>query len=353
VRIFPLRRGHLGLALLAVAVVLTMVAPALAQTDAPTAVRVGFTPQGGLRGTAVQLVVQGAPPSNSVTVVLLSPSLGQLVIHSQTDANGSLVIDRAGLGGLPEVGLYRAAVVLNNGRTVSATYASEDNAPHFSIGGDLPSTNGAFNLMGVGLPPSQTLSLRFTLANGMGVRTVSVTTDAVGSFQRFLWAEAFGLGFWPAGGYRFAAEDGSASLTFFVREHPGQSSVAVDGTVTAGVASGVHFHHYPSGRYLWAVYAQRDGTPLGEFLVGPTDFRGEADSYLDFGSLATGSYLLATPYDWGETQFSALAPTATATATPNLTPTSTRTATPTAKPTKTPCKRAKPKNHKKKRTCHK
>jgi hypothetical protein len=176
---------------------------------------------------------------------------------------------------------------------------------------------------------------------------VTVDTDVYGSFTSFAWPEMFGFPFWSAGPYTLSDPGSGASVTFWVREHPDTSYLSVDAPVVAGDSSGIDFAHYFPGRYLWTVFAGPDGTVLGEYLFGPADYRGMAHGFATLNAPEGGSYLLATPYDWGELSFTLLLATATPTPTPTptITPTPTSTSTPTAtatpRPTRKPTARPK------------
>jgi hypothetical protein len=224
---------------------------------------------------------------------------------------------------------------------MSATFAAGDGGTHLMVGPDLPSPNSALQVSGVGLPPSSEIHLVLTIAGGLGDRDVSARTDAQGTLISFVWPQALGFDFFSAGRYDLAASDLGLSTSFFIREHPSTSFITLDQPVEPGDSVPLQLKDFTTGRFVWAVYATDGGQPAGEFLLGPIDERGEATAMVQFPALASGWYLLATPYDWGETAFSIVAPTPTSTPspTPTTTPSPTSTATPTptrtAKPTPT------------------
>jgi hypothetical protein len=113
-----------------------------------------------------------------------------------------------------------------------------------------------------------------------------------------------------------------------LREHPASSSISVDGPVLGGAGATIHFRYYRPGRYVWGVFADMEGQPVGEFLIGETSAAGSADVSLSVPVLPAGENLIATPYDWGETSFEVVAPTPTDT--PASAPTATRTPHPEA-----------------------
>ena len=180
-----------------------------------------------------------------------------------------------------------------------------------------------------------------TPANDRGDRAFSVSTDAGGFLQAYIWPEELGESFFEAGVYRAALPALSLSTIFQVREKPIGAVMSVNGPASSGVATPIHFRRYSPGRYLWTVYADAAGRVRGEMLFGLTDRTGSLDGNAVFTGLEGGQYRLATPYDWGETTFTALPPTATPT------PTDTPTATPTPTSTSTPTPTAVPPKYKK------
>lgn len=203
---------------------------------------------------------------------------------------------------------------------------------------DLPSPNSVVEVSAVGLPANSDIHLILTIAGGLGQRDVSSKTDAQGTMVVFLWPQALGFDFFSAGRYELAAPDLGLDVPFFIREHPSTSFITLGPTIKPEVDVPVLLQAYGVNRYIWAVYATETGQPIGEFLWGPTDARGATTSSVQFPELSAGRYLLATPYDWGETMFSVAAPptlTPTSTPTPTPVPTDTPTLTPTPRPTAT------------------
>lgn len=312
-----------------------------ASRPVPTATVVNSTVSPDVSRT---LEVSGLQSGAATTVVLLDPQGGQTVLQGVSDSSGHLELNLAAPNGAWALGVYRVAVGMGDGSSVSTTFAVSDGKPALYAGPDQPSPTSAFVLTGTGFPANQSLHLVLTLASGFGDRHLQATTDATGTFSLFVWPQEYGYPFWSAGEYIIAAPDLGINTPFWVREHPSASYLSVEGPAVPDVPESVGYAHYAAGRYLWTVYANSAGTVLGEFLLGPSDFRGTAQAAVRFPSLASGTYLLATPYDWGETPFTVLAPTdtpapaPTATTRPPATATATYTSTPrpTAKPTKRP-----------------
>jgi len=297
--------------------------------------RLAVLPAVGDLSTVHQVTLQHLAANSPVTVVLFDPAGNQEVQQRLADANGMLSLELQPASGSWQAGIYRVVAAVAGQDSVSATFVAGDGQPHLLVGPDLPSPTSVFMLQGSGFPPGRTVDVIVALAGGLGERTVHATPDASGTFALYLWPEQFGFTFWSAGRYEVRAQVGSGptlSDVFYVREHPDGPAIDVPGTVVAGNPSEVEFRHYPSVRYLWSVYADMSGTILGEFLVGPTDGIGQVIGSASFGGAASGTYLLATPYDWGEASFEAVAPTATPTPTPSPSATPTVTPTPTTTP---------------------
>ena len=308
-----------------------------AQSTASPAALAVLPPVGDL-STVHQVTLQRVPANSPVTVVLFDPAGNQEVQQRVADANGTLSLELKPASGSWQAGIYRVVAAVAGEDSVSATFVAGDGQPHLLVGPDLPSPTSVFMLQGSGFPPGQAVDLVVALTGGLGQRTVHATPDAAGTFALYVWPEQFGFLFWSAGRYEVRVQSGSGSAlldVFYVREHPDGPAIDVPETVVAGNPSQVEFRHYPSVRYLWSVYANMSGTVVGEFLAGPTDGIGQVIGSANFGGAAGGVYLLATPYDWGETSFEAVAPTATPTPTPSPTATPTVTPTPTMTPTPT------------------
>lgn len=280
--------------------------------------------------------LQNFPATTVLTVVLIDPHGGEVVLHPGTDAqgDGQLHLTPPDSGWM--VGVYRVAAALPGGRAVSATFVAGDGKPHL-VEEQYESWQTAcplcaFHIVGFGLPPSQDMDLNLALAGLIGSRTYHLHTSADGTLTLFIWPEQFSLGFFPVGTYRAELPSQGITSYFIVWEHPVAPTIQVLAPA-AGGDTPVRFTQYPTGRYIWGIFARFDGTVEGETLVGPAALlHGEVDASVDFGNLPGGTYLMATPYDYGETQFTALDPTATPTATATPTPTPTATATPTATP---------------------
>jgi hypothetical protein len=140
---------------------------------------------------------------------------------------------------------------------------------------------------------------------------------------------------------------------FLVREHPASSSVSIDSPALPRSIGALHFAYYASQRYVWGLYADLTGRAVGEFLVGPTSSAGSLESAVVLPDLAPGQYLLATPYDWGETEFIVDAPPPTPTSTPSPSPTVTATDPPASEsvPPHRVCTRSEPRHHHRPRGC--
>jgi hypothetical protein len=276
------------------------------------------------------------------TIVLFDPQGGQSVLQGKTDSLGRLQTQiQPPLPGW-QFGVYRAVIGLPDLRSISASFAVGDGTMHVYAGLELPSPSSAFILTGTGFPFSQTVNLVLTLSSGYGDRNFQVQTQPDGSFTAFAWPEEYGYPFWAAGRYSVSTIDGKVITTFWVREHPDASYMAVNSPVAPDVPAQISYQHYGVDRYLWTVYADMGGRVLGEYLTGPSDAQGSAHGAVRFPYLPSGEYLLGTPYDWGETSFALIAPTPppTATATPTITPTARP--TPTRKPKhRTACKKRK------------
>lgn len=287
------------------------------------------------------LIASQLQANASVTIVLFGPDGGQMVLQGKTEGAGRLqAVIQPPLSGW-EFGVYRAAIALPDLHSISASFAVGDGNPHLYAGLDLPSPSSAFILTGTGFPASQTVNLVLTLASGYGSRIFQVQTQPDGSFTAFAWPEEYGYPFWTAGRYSISTGDGQVSAVFWVREHPNASYLSVSSPVAPDIPTEIAYQHYGAGRYLWTVYADMGGRVLGEYLTGPSNAQGSAEGAVRFPYLPSGEYLLGTPYDWGETTFALVAPTATATATATPTATPRPRATATPRPKHKSCKKLK------------
>lgn len=329
-------------ALLAVILGTVSLASAFAQSSTPASPSVTLSPSSGDPSTAYRVHVVNLPRSAQVVAVLFDPSGQEMVLRSQTDAAGSLDLMLRPPGSAWQIGLYRIAIGFGDGQSVSATFVTGDGQPHLYEQPYLPSPTSAFSFIGIGLPANTSVHLVLSLTGGQqGDRDLQATTDANGAFSLLVWPQEFGLPFFAAGSYKLAAPDLNLAVSFAVREHPSSAAVSVTGSLLPDASADLHFRNYGRNRYLWGVYADLSGSFAGEFLVGPSDPRGDVDVALHFPGLQPGTYLLATPYDWGETMFAVADPTPTATATATPTPTITPTATSTPVPTATATPKAK------------
>ena len=307
-----------------------------AQSSASGAPSISVSPPSGDVFTAHQVVLRGATPNADLVAVVFDPAAGQTVVNVTTDSSGTAAFSLVPPAGGWQLGVYRAVVGLGGGAAISATFSAGDGGEHLVVGPALPSPNSALVVSGVGLPANSTIHFTLTIGGGLGQRDISAMTDAQGALNLLLWPQPLGFAFFTAGTYALSAPDLGVSTTFYIREHPSTSFIVVNDPVTPGARTDVHFSAFPTARYIWAVYATNLGHTAGEFLLGPTDARGSVNTAVTFPALPSGQYLLATPYDWGETSFDLSAPTAT------VTPTSTATETPTATATPTPTRTALP-----------
>ena len=311
-----------------------------AQSTGPASPSVSVSPVSGDVFTAHQVTVRGAPVTSDLVAVIFDPAAGQTVVHLKTDALGSAVFSLVPPSSGWQIGVYRTVIGLGGGVAVSTTFSAGDGGEHLIVGPALPSPNSALAVSGVGLPANSRIHLILTIGGGLGQRDINAATDAHGSLDLLLWPQPLGFAFFTAGTYVLSAPDLGVSTTFYVREHPSTSFIAVNDPAISGERTDVRFSAFPTALYVWAVYATDSGHTVGEFLLGPTDDRGSVSAALVFAGVSSGQYLLATPYNWGETSFALVAPTATATSTPTSTETPTPTATPTptrtALPTRTP-----------------
>jgi hypothetical protein len=297
---------------------------------------VTVSPASGGIFTLHQVQITGASANSDQLIVLFDPAGGQTVLHAQSDPSGAAQMTLAPAGGAWQIGVYRVVVALPGTRSMSAIFAVSDGGRHLMVAPDLPSPNSAVIVSGVGLPANSDAHLVLTIAGGLGQRDVSARTDGQGTLETILWPQALGFDFFSAGRYELAAPDLGLDDAFYIREHPSTSFITLDASVRPGMDVPLQLQAYATHRYVWAVYATESGQSEGEFLLGPTDDRGVTSSTIQFPDMAPGTYLIATPYDWGETTFAIPTPSPTATST--VTPTSTPTAdpSPTRIATRTP-----------------
>jgi hypothetical protein len=312
--------------------------------SAPVAPAVVVTPVAAGLTTGRPVQISGLGPDESDVIVLFDPSGQQTVMHSQADSSGAISLSLQPPNGSWQVGMYRIAVGRPDGSSVSATFIASDGVPHLFAEPNLPSPTSALNFVGIGLPANQQLDLHLHLTGGqVAIETVPITTDANGAFSVFVWPQQFGLPFFAAGNYLVTLPSASLSTPFTLREHPVSANPSVSGPVLSGTDLPIHFQNYSANAYVWGLYADMQGNDAGEFLVGPVAAGGQADARIPLPALAPGQYLLATPYDWGETTFTVLQPTSTATPTATSRPRVVDTATPNrARPTVTVSSHSRP-----------
>jgi hypothetical protein len=320
-------------AILAALLSFVPLATAFGQASPPTGPSISVSPVVGNLTTTHQLQMQNLPANASEVVVLFDPDGAQTIFQPETDATGTFDLTLQPPPDGWKLGLYRAALQLAAGQTVTATFVAGDGQPHLFADPASPSPTSAFDFVGIGLPPNSSVNLDLLLANGLGEHLIPATTDANGTLSAYAWPEQFGFAAFSPGYYQISIPTLSLSITFVAREHPQSASITVDAPVVAGGSTATHFRYYSAGRYLWGVYADSAGNVVGEILVGPTDVQGSAAASVPLGVRQPGAYYLATPYDWGETTFTVLDPTPTPTPTATPSPTATPHPKPTAKPT--------------------
>jgi hypothetical protein len=310
-------------------------ARASAQTSTSSGPSVTISPSSGDIFTAHQVQIAGIIPNSDQLIVLFDPEGGQTILHAATDAAGTARVSLVTIGGAWQLGVYRVVVALPGARSISAIFSVDDGGRHLMVTPDLPSPTSVIAVSGVGLPANSDIHLILTIAGGLGQRDVSVRTDADGTMAILLWPQVLGFDFFSAGRYELAAPDLGLDVAFFIREHPSTSFITLNSSIAPGDEVLVGLQAYTVDRYIWAAYATDTGQPAGEFLFGPTDARGATAGTVQFPALKPGRYLLATPYDWGETTFMVPAPPPTFTPTSTPTPTNTPTSTSTVVPTRT------------------
>lgn len=297
-----------------------------AQPTSPPPPTITITSPNGDLSSAHEVIVKNLPPGAAL-LVLFDPHGNQQVLNPVADASGTVDTTLTPPDGGWEEGVYRLAVGLQDGKSISATFTAGDGAPHLYVAPASPSPTSAFNFIGTGLPAGTQVTVHFWPTGGhLPQLDLHPTTDANGTFSIYVWPGELGAPFFPAGVYRVDMPAFDLSVSFETREHPVSAAISADQPVVLGDPASVHFVFYQGGRYLWGVYADANGAVGGEFLIGPTDPSGALDAKLILPDLGPGPYYIATPYDWGETSLQVVEPTATATAT------AIRTATPRPKP---------------------
>jgi len=300
---------------LATAVLLLSLGRVLAQS--PTTPTVALTPPAGDATTIHHVTASNFPAGVPVVTALFDPAGNETATQTATDSAGTVTATLQPPAGGWQLGLYRWVVGLADGRSYSATFTVGDGSPHLLAEPNLPSPLSAFSFVGVGFPADSGIDLELLLTGAQGQRALHVTTDASGAFSLFLWPQQVGLPFYAAGDYVVEVPSMQLVTHFTVREHPASSAVQVESGVWPDGLANASFQDYPPHRYIWAVYADENGRPAGEFLLGPTAANGSVDWALHLAHVAPGQYLLATPYDWGEAGFTVdTPPSPTPTATP-------------------------------------
>lgn len=276
-------------------------------------------------------IISGLSSGTGSLCVLLTPD-GQEEVLPMTvapDGTSDLTLNPPNQGWWP--GIYRV-VVRSAGQTASTTFSVDDGQPRLLVEPSLPSPFSAFYVQGVALPADKQFDLVLHLTGGEnGSFSETIFTSDQGSFSSWIWPQEVGASFFAAGPYTVSLPAVPVSTGFTVREHPGGAALAVSPDAAAATETNLKLSGYQPNRYVWGVYASSSGQELGEFLAGPTASNGSIDTVLSLPTLPTGTYLVATPYDWGETSFHIVAadpPTSTPTATASATPTATATPKP-------------------------
>jgi hypothetical protein len=304
-----------------VALTVPFASGALAQSGAPSAPSVTISPTSGDLITPHTALATGLPADVAVLTILFDPTGNQTVNPTRTDALGSVHTSLQPPTGNWKPGIYRWVVALGDGRSFSATFVASDGSPHLLVEPDQPSPTSALNIVGIGFPPNSFVSLILFLTGAGGQHSLQPKTDNTGAFSLYLFPQQFGFPFFSAGNYKLTTADSQLTTNFMVREHPVSSAVGVEDGVFPNGLTNLLFQHYPAKHYIWGIYADMGGNVVGEFLLGQTDMTGSLEVAFHFPSeLNPGQYLLATPYDWGETSFT-VDPRPTSTPTPTLTPT--------------------------------
>jgi hypothetical protein len=273
-------------------------------------------------------------PVGAPLLLLYAPDGSQTMLYPDSENGAYVATANAPTGGW-QPGLYRVVLGLGNGAAMSATFTAGTD-PALYVGPPSPSPTSVFNITGTNLPHGTTVNVHLFLTGGIqGEHIIPATTDANGAFSIYVWPQALGVPFFPAGSYLATLPDYGLTAPFTAREHPVSATMRTDSEIVSGQPIPLQFTLYATNRYLWGVYARDNGAAAGEFLAGPTDYAGTADLTLPLPALQSGTYYVATPYDWGETDFTVLDPP-TATPTETLVPTPPATSTPKPRPTRTP-----------------
>lgn len=275
---------------------------------------VTVSPTGGDLTTIHQAVGSNFPANVPVVIALFNPSGAQSIVQARTDDSGSVSTTLQPPDGGWQTGIYRWVVALADGAGFSATFVADDGAPHLYALPYSPSPNSVFNFVGIGFPPTSPADLRLLLTGAGGQHSLGVTTDSDGTFSLYVWPQQFGMPFYSAGNYKILAPSMNLSTDFMVREHPATSMLSVDGPVPPMRLANLHFVNYVPNRYVWGIFADLEGKVSAEFLL-PVDKHGHLDRAVRFPAMDPGENLLATPFDYGESEFTMVAPPPSATPT--------------------------------------
>ncbi|HEX8917809.1 MAG TPA: hypothetical protein VF898_04870 [Chloroflexota bacterium] len=287
------------------AFMLFVLAPRSAISEAGEEPSVTLSPPAGSPTSEHTVQARGLPANIPATTALFAPDGQQAVNHVIIDSRGSVADTLQPPQTGWQIGLYRWVIGLADGRSYSATFGVSDGSPHLLAEPNLPSPTSAFDFVGVGFPPNQTIGLTLMLTGAGGERALWAPTDAGGSFSVYAWPQQFGFPFFSAGYYKILAPAQNLSTDFAVREHPVSSALTASSPVLFGGLLPLQFRNYPAQRYIWGLYENSANQPEGEFLVGPTSPAGALDMPLILQRLQSGTYYIATPYDYGEATFQA------------------------------------------------
>ncbi|MGI8968159.1 MAG: hypothetical protein ACR2GA_03535 [Chloroflexota bacterium] len=314
---------------LSAALILTVLAfvprAALVGADDP-AIAVSVMPANAGLNAARMVQATNMPVNAIERALVFDPSGGQTALFAGSDASGSLSLRLEPPSGGWMPGVYRLVLATSVGDAVSVPFVAGTSGPQLLEQPDFPSPTSALHFVGSGLAADTVYDLQVTLANGRGERDVSAISDGSGIISAYLWPQQIPAPFFEAGPYRVSLPVAGLTTNFSVRERPLSANLTCDASVVAGQSLAVHLVDYPAQRYVWAVYADANGRQAGELLLGQTDKLGTLDSTVHLpDNLPSGAYLLATPYDWGETGFTVTAPIPIPTDTPPANSTSTQT----------------------------
>ena len=308
----------------------------VARADATVSLTV--TPSSSDQQGARVLSAQGLPAGTHVTVAVFDPGGEEWIDTPSTDATGNVVDALQPPEGNWSLGLYRVVVGLPSGEAWSTVFAEGDGGPHIATASGTLSSWSVLNVMGSGLPAEQSLQLTISPANFRAPHSFTVQTGADGSLSASFWPQQFGENFWEAGYYQIDIPSLSLSVQIMAHEWPTAPVVRTDGTAISGGTLGVHLLNYVPQRYVWMPYASEDGSVTGDLLLGPIGGDRKLDVSAQLPVVPAGTYLIGSPYEWGEDQFVVMAPTDTPTETPTMTPTATPIPTSTPRPKPHHCK---------------